>query len=345
MVTRYRFVKFLALFMALALLLAACDRPFSNGDGDTPEENENGAVVVTPAEGGDTSGETPQEDGEETPAESGDSEPTPAIEEGEEPPPATAVPTVVESGGSTDAATPETPAESGEDDGDVGGGVPGDQPPAEDTPASEEPVPTVVAVTPEATTVAEGAGGQQPPAAVPSGQPLPATHTVAAGENLYRIGLRYGLSWVAIARFNNLSNAHRIYVGQVLRIPGGGSGEPGQGGQPVPTPTGVNYIVQYGDNLYRIGLRFGISWVEIAEANGLVNPNQIYAGQLLKIPVNDAPGPIPPPVVSHLVKSGETLYRISLQYGVHWMAIARANNIWPPYFIYAGQTLIIPAGN
>ena len=338
----YRFARYLVLLIVMALLLTACDRPLSNGnDNDTPEENENVTVVETPAGGAEESGgEAPQEGGGETPAESGEPEPTPEVME------ATAVPTVVESGGSTDAATPEAPAESGEGDSDVGGGTPADaEPTAAATPASEEPPPTVEVVPPAATMVAEG---QQPsaeqPQAVPPAQAPPATHTVAAGENLYRIGLRYGLSWVAIARFNNLTNPHRIYAGQVLRIPGGQSGGSGQGGQPVPTPTGVNYIVQYGDNLFRIGLRFGVSWLEIAEANGLVNPNQIYAGQLLKIPVNVAPGPIPPPVVSHLVKPGETLYRISLQYGVHWMAIARANNIWPPYFIYAGQTLIIPAG-
>ena len=50
-------------------------------------------------------------------------------------------------------------------------------------------------------------------------------HVVQPGENLYRIGLKYGLSWVAIAEYNGLANADAITVGQELRIP------------PVPTPT------------------------------------------------------------------------------------------------------------
>jgi len=46
------------------------------------------------------------------------------------------------------------------------------------------------------------------------------THTVKAGENLYRIALRYGVSQAAIKSANGLkSNALRL--GQKLRIPGG----------------------------------------------------------------------------------------------------------------------------
>jgi len=165
---------------------------------------------------------------------------------------------------------------------------------------------------------------------------IPATHTVAAGENLYRIGLKYGISWVAIANANNLTNPNIISVGQVLNLPGDTTPTPG----PTPSPqTETTYAVQAGDNLYRIGLKFGISWVQIAEANGLVNPNVIKAGDELKIPV-DAPGPAP--AFSHVVKQGETLFLISLQYGVSWPSIAEANNLTSPYVIYVGQTLEIP---
>src|SRR6185503_16389333 len=44
------------------------------------------------------------------------------------------------------------------------------------------------------------------------------------------------------------------------------------------------YIVRYGDNLYRIGLRLGVSYWDIARANGLPSPHRIYAGQVLYIP-------------------------------------------------------------
>jgi hypothetical protein len=46
-----------------------------------------------------------------------------------------------------------------------------------------------------------------------------AHHTVQPGENLFRIGLQYKLTWVPIADANNLSNPNLIYAGQVLCIP------------------------------------------------------------------------------------------------------------------------------
>jgi LysM repeat protein len=52
-----------------------------------------------------------------------------------------------------------------------------------------------------------------------------------------------------------------------------------------PTTTGGRtYVVQAGDNLFRIALRFGTTWPVLAAANSLANPNLIYAGQVLVIP-------------------------------------------------------------
>lgn len=167
----------------------------------------------------------------------------------------------------------------------------------------------------------------------------PGTHTVAAGENLYQIGLKYGVSWVTLADVNNLSNPNRITVGQTLQIPSGDS-EANVSPEATPSPlTETTYTVKAGDNLFRVGLAYGISWVQIAEANGIVNPNQIVVGDVLKIPV-DTPGPAPQ--FTHEVKPGENLFLISVQYGVTWTKIAEANDIGSPYVIYPGQTLVIP---
>jgi LysM repeat protein len=54
------------------------------------------------------------------------------------------------------------------------------------------------------------------------GTPPPACrwyHTVAPGENLYRIALRYDVSMWAIAEANHIFNLHYIRAGQVLCIP------------------------------------------------------------------------------------------------------------------------------
>jgi LysM repeat protein len=346
MLTRKRLIKLFALLVVVSLLISACDRPLpGGGDDPTPTAEGYPSAGEEGAAGGEEAVGEPEPTREvlaegETPAETGEEAGEPVGEPVEEPAEgsegqegvaeeATVTPEVMAEE-ETGEEVAETPAE-GEPEAAPEGAEETAEPEAEAQP-TEETAPEVA----EESQSAEGETAQ------PSGgQPLPATHTVAAGENLYRIGLQYGISWVAIARHNNITNPDRIYTGQVLQIP---SGDSGSGGQPppVPTPMGINYIVKPGDTLFKIGLQFGISWTEIAEANGLVNPNQIYAGQTLKIPVD---APAPPQVIHHVVQPGETLFRISLQYGVPWMAIAQANHIGPPFYIYAGQTLVIPGGH
>jgi hypothetical protein len=56
------------------------------------------------------------------------------------------------------------------------------------------------------------------------------SHVVRAGETLYSIGRRYGVSASSIAAVNGLANPNYIWIGQVLRIPSG------SGYSPAPAP-------------------------------------------------------------------------------------------------------------
>lgn len=47
---------------------------------------------------------------------------------------------------------------------------------------------------------------------------------------------------------------------------------------------GRSHVVQAGENLFRIGLRYGVPYQQIAAANGITNVNQIFVGQVLRIP-------------------------------------------------------------
>jgi LysM repeat protein len=51
-----------------------------------------------------------------------------------------------------------------------------------------------------------------------------------------------------------------------------------------PAQTDDVYVVQSGDTLYSIALRFGVTVADITAANNLSNPNLIYAGQVLWVP-------------------------------------------------------------
>lgn len=109
---------------------------------------------------------------------------------------------------------------------------------------------------------------------------------------------------------------------------------------------GPKYVtVQWGDTLFSIAARNGTTVSALMSANGLADPNFVYAGQRLLIPTGNVPGPSNPPSTGptyYTVRAGDTLYGIAARYGVSASAIAQANNIWNYDFVWTGQVLRIP---
>jgi LysM repeat protein len=166
-------------------------------------------------------------------------------------------------------------------------------------------------------------------------------HVVQRGETLYSIAVRYGTSVSALVQANGLRNANFIYVGQRLTIPGGGASG-GSGGSGV-------HVVQRGETLYSIALRYGTSVSALVRANGLRNANFIYVGQRLIVSgggggSSRGGGTAPSGGAVHVVQRGETLAGIALRYGTTAAAIAAANGLRNPNLIYVGQRLTIPRG-
>jgi LysM repeat protein len=172
-------------------------------------------------------------------------------------------------------------------------------------------------------------------------------HVVQRGETLYSIARRYGTSVTSMVQANGLRSADFIWVGQRLVIPGssaGGASSSGGG-------SGAIHVVRWGETLYSIARRYGTTASAIASANGLRNANFIWAGQRLRIPGSSSGGSsrgggsVPSAGGTHVVRRGETLYSIARQYGTTASAIAAANGLRNPNFIWVGQRLRIPSGS
>ena len=109
----------------------------------------------------------------------------------------------------------------------------------------------------------------------------------------------------------------------------------------------VVHVVQPGENLFRISLKYGVSIASIAQRNGITNVNLIYVGQSLVIPgttggTNPPPPattPQPPTTGTYTVVRGDTLSSIAAKFGTTWQTLASLNNIANPNLIYAGQVL------
>jgi LysM repeat protein len=153
--------------------------------------------------------------------------------------------------------------------------------PPTDTPIPGQPTPTPLP--PTATPIPGQPTSTPAPRATPTPTlpypppaPQPPTagdrYVVQWGDTLFSIARRYAVSVWELAAYNNIYNMDRIYVGQVLFIPGA-----------EPSP-GSHYVVKRGDTLYSIARRHGLSVWQLAAYNNISNPHRIYAGQVIRIP-------------------------------------------------------------
>ncbi len=109
----------------------------------------------------------------------------------------------------------------------------------------------------------------------------------------------------------------------------------------LPTPSGaggIYYVVEPGENLFRIGMKFGTTAQAIAAANNIPDPRQVQAGTMILIPV-----PAPGGGYGYYVRRGDTAYSIARRFGMTVEELASLNNIGPDFTIRPGTVLkVVP---
>jgi len=103
------------------------------------------------------------------------------------------------------------------------------------------------------------------------------SYKVVRGDTLNQIARTYNVTVQSIVELNNIQNPNLIYVGQTLIIE---------------TNTGssisgsyITYTVRRGNTLWGIARRYNTSVSALVILNQIQNPNLIYPGQILKIPM------------------------------------------------------------
>ena len=99
----------------------------------------------------------------------------------------------------------------------------------------------------------------------------------------------------------------------------------------------VTYTVRKGNTLLGIAQFFGTTVDKILSMNQISDPNMIYVGQTINVPVDTdiADGYI------YVTRPGDTLWSIAQRFGTTVEAIAKKNGMCNPNMIYPGTRLYI----
>lgn len=209
------------------------------------------------------------------------------------------------------------------------------------------------------------------------------------GDTLYGIALKFNTTVLSVADENRIQDPSFIRVGQELRItqpgqlpqpasassPEGSATVPGQAGP----PQSMHYIVQPGDTLSTIAERAGTNVTDLLNINALDNPDTIFVGQALTLPVipgapvqmSNSPAASTPTTVpasptvapptstpvpatptkpagrtsNYTVQPGDTLFGVASRTGTSVDTLVTLNGLQDPAAIFVGQTLTLPEGS
>ena len=173
----------------------------------------------------------------------------------------------------------------------------------------------------------------KPKAPAPKEEAKPTTNSqnykVKSGDTLSGIAVKFGTTTEVLQNLNGITNANKIYAGQVLKV---------KGTAKKATPKTSTYTVKAGDTLSGIAQKYGTTTKALQSLNGITKPNLIYAGQKL-IVSGKAKANKKSTAKYHTVKSGDTVSGLAVKYGSTQKQIVSWNKLSSADKIYVGQKL------
>lgn len=152
-------------------------------------------------------------------------------------------------------------------------------------------------------------------------------YTVNAGDTLYGIANKFGMTVDELKKLNNLKS-NNLTINQKLLVSGTSN--------PESNTEYDTYIVKSGDSLWSIASKYGTTVNNLKDINNL-SSNLLSIGQRLLVPrVGGNTGS-----KQYVVKSGDTLYKIAQKNGTTVTEIINLNNL-PTTSLSIGQVLLLP---
>lgn len=116
----------------------------------------------------------------------------------------------------------------------------------------------------------------------------PFIYRVEEGDSCFSIAQKFEIDILLLITLNNLDPTCPIQVGDELTIPGPDTQLPTATPLPENLPRGfiIEYQILPGDSLGSIAIKFNSTVDAIKEENEIENENEIFAGQIIRVPVN-----------------------------------------------------------
>lgn len=201
-------------------------------------------------------------------------------------------------------------------------------------------------------------------------------YTVKPGESLWTIAQNYQVSLGDISQVNDLENAEKLSVGQIIKIPLGSKPKEvpkQQEGNSSTEESNQNnwleHIVEYGENVSMIAQKYHVPIETICQLNQMSRDDYVFPGQRLKVKAREKAAQDTAEfsnanynqqsktddermastqeeefqAVYYKVKSGDTLWSIAQNYGVSMESILAVNYLSNKDVLSVGQKLEIPA--
>ena len=319
---RNNWLYLVVLLVIASLFLVACERPLPGGYND-PDAGSDTTVPEVPQS-------VPGVDSEAYPADAEPAAPPEAPAADAEAYPADAA-EAVEAYPAEEAAEDQAFTAEGEE------AAPDAAQTEETTDAEASAEEAVEEPAAEGEAATEEDAAEEPAAEAGTAEETPGTHTVATGENLYRIGLLYGINWLDLAEANGIVDPANLTVGQVLTIPAAA--------EVVESEEAVEEVVEEVETTEAEATEEVAEEVEASEE--AAEAEAIEESEVAEEDAQEAEtaeGEEAATPATYIVQQGDTLFSIGVAVGVNWPEIVAANGIIGEQ-IYPGQELIIPGAS
>lgn len=165
-------------------------------------------------------------------------------------------------------------------------------------------------------------------------------HKLLKGETLWRISRYYGVSLEELCKINNIGDITKVKEGTILKIP---LKILNDNQNNTSTPEYLSYSIKKGETLWSVGKKFKTNIDELIKINNIQDITKIRSEMTIKIPVaKEEDKNLVKDYKVHLLKKGETIWRISKKYGVSVQKICEINNINDITRVSLGTKIIIP---